>query len=245
MTGTAIQSALQALRAAHPEYKVFILTGAGISRESGIATFRDSGGLWDRHPLEEVATPQAYQRDPALVHQFYNQRRRDVREAEPNAAHRALAELQASLGERLVLVTQNVDDLHERAGSTNVIHMHGEVRKLRCVDAGHVFAWDVDANCQTRCPECQCPARPHIVWFGEVPLEMERITHSLAEADVFCAIGTSGTVYPAAGFVQQAKYCETLCIEVNVETSGGPFDVRLIGPATVQVPQLVQELMKR
>lgn len=242
-TNAVLSAALKSLRQRKATFEVFILTGAGISRESGLATFRDAGGIWDQYPLEQVATPEAYQRDPALVHEFYNLRRRDVLDAEPNEAHFALRDLQRVFGHRLTLVTQNVDDLHERAGTQNVIHMHGELRKMRCVGDGHVFAHDRDADCGSTCPECGTPIRPHIVWFGEFPFEMDRIEQALAEADVFCAIGTSGTVYPAAGFVEEARRNNTLCVEVNMAESGGPFDVRLIGPATVQVPRLVEALI--
>lgn len=227
-----------------PEFHIVVLTGAGISRESGLPTFRDAGGLWDRYPLEEVATPGAYQRNPELVHEFYNLRRREVLKAQPNAGYIALRDLEGYFRDRMALVTQNIDDLHERAGSDKVIHMHGEARKLRCVGAGHVFEWNDDANCETQCPECGSAVRPHVVWFGEIPLEMPRIERALAETDVFCAIGTSGTVYPAAGFVSEVKEHGGLCIEVNLEESDGPFDVRLMGPATVQVPLLVSELVK-
>jgi len=235
---------LAEVRRERPAFRVFVLTGAGISRESGLATFRDAGGLWERYPIEEVATPEAYQRNPALVHKFYNLRRRDALAAEPNAAHRALHELGRALGERLTLVTQNVDDLHERAGSIDVVHMHGELRKLRCVGSGHVTEWARDADCDTRCPHCNSAVRPHIVWFGEIPMEMSRIERALDEADVFCAIGTSGTVYPAAGFISDFKRCGGVAIEVNPEPTGGPFDVRLVGPASTQVPLLVQELTR-
>lgn len=238
----SLRSTLADVARQRPNFRVFILTGAGISRESGIATFRDAGGLWERYPIEQVATPQAYRRNPALVHEFYNLRRRGAIEALPNAAHEALRRLEDRLGERLTLVTQNVDDLHERAGSRRLIHMHGEVRKLRCVDAGHVFDWSDDADCETQCPECYASVRPHIVWFGEMPLHMDRIGQALEETDVFCAVGTSGTVYPAAGFVSEAKAHGALCIEVNPEATGGPFDLRLVGPATEQVPLLVDAL---
>lgn len=237
-----LKPALDNLRQRQPAFNVFVLTGAGISRESGLATFRDAGGLWERYPLEQVATPAAYRKDPALVHEFYNLRRRDVLNAEPNAAHRALCKLKQTLGERFTLVTQNVDDLHERAGTQDVIHMHGEIRKIRCTGHEHVFCRDEDTDCQTRCPECGSAVRPHIVWFGEIPFEMERIEHALNRAEVFCAIGTSGNVYPAAGFVEEARQLGALRIEVNMEESGGPFDIRLIGPATVQVPRLVELL---
>jgi NAD-dependent deacetylase len=239
-----LRSALAELARERSGLRVVVLTGAGISKESGLATFRDAGGLWERFPLEEVATPQAYQRKPALVHEFYNLRRQDVLRAQPNAAHVALRDLEQHLGDRLTLVTQNVDDLHERAGSQNLVHMHGEVRKLRCLGAGHILEWDGDADGSTRCPQCGSAVRPHIVWFGEIPLELDRIDEALSQADVFCAIGTSGTVYPAAGFVREVKQHGGLCIEVNLEEAGGPFDVRLIGPATVQVPILVNELLQ-
>lgn len=241
-TMALLQSALAEVARREPGFRVFVLTGAGVSRESGIATFRDAGGLWERYPIEQVATPQGYRRNPALVHEFYSLRRQETIAVQPNAAHEALCRLEAHLGERLTLVTQNIDDLHERAGSRRLIHMHGEVRKLRCVGAGHVFDWSEDAYCGTQCPECYASVRPHVVWFGEMPLEMDRIRGALAEAEVFCAIGTSGKVYPAAGFVSEANSHGALCIEVNPQETGGPFDLRLVGPATEQVPLLVDAL---
>jgi NAD-dependent deacetylase len=189
--------------------RVFVLTGAGISAESGIATFRDASGLWNQHPVEQVASPAGWEADPALVWRFYSQRRAQATECEPNAAHRALADLQHRVGERLFLCTQNVDDLHERAGSTHVLHMHGQLFQTRCENV----------YCTTKpredhaeylgplptCPSCHSPLRPHICWFGEVPFEMRRIAEALETCTVFVTVGSSGAVYPAAGFVAQLR----------------------------------------
>ncbi|MBI4578522.1 MAG: NAD-dependent deacylase, partial [Planctomycetes bacterium] len=208
-----LQPALRDRLAARPEGLVFILTGAGISRESGLPTFRDAGGIWQQYRFEDLASPRGFQRDPRLVHDFYNLRRRDAIAAQPNAAHLALARLENVLRTRLLLVTQNIDDLHERAGSTDVVHMHGEIRKVRCLQAGHILPWDADADPDSRCPACRSTRRlstggsalrPHVVWFGEMPLELPRITRALEDTAVFCSIGTSGTVEPAASFVATA-----------------------------------------
>jgi NAD-dependent deacetylase len=191
------------------EDRVFVLTGAGISAESGLATFRGNDGLWSGYRVEDVATPEAWTADPGLVWRFYSQRRRDARKAEPNAAHRALAALEEQIGERFFLCTQNVDDLHERAGSRRMVHMHGTLFESRCEnDCGQpVFA---DEKCYESVGEivqCECGARirPHIVWFGEIPLEMERIQGEIDRCTVLLVVGTSGVVYPAANFVHWAN----------------------------------------
>jgi NAD-dependent deacetylase len=186
---------------------IVILTGAGVSAESGLPTFRDANGLWEGHRFEDVATPEAFTRDPHLVHRFYNLRRAALRTVEPNAAHRAIANLQRQFPGEVVLVTQNVDDLHERAGSPSVIHMHGELTRVRCEHCNSIVSHGEDLSTETRCGACieSGGMRPHIVWFGEVPFEMDDIAQALARADIFVAIGTSGVVYPAAGFVILAK----------------------------------------
>jgi NAD-dependent deacetylase len=223
-----------------------ILTGAGISAESGLATFRDAGGLWSRVRIEDVATPEAFARDPARVHGFYNARRAQLRDPaiRPNAAHRALADLDARWPGALLLVTQNVDDLHARAGSRRLLPMHGELMKARCRGCGAVIPWSEDLSTATPCPACGQAGgmRPHVVWFGEMPLGMDRIGAALEACDVFAAIGTSGQVYPAAGFVAEVAG-RARSIEFNLEPSGGRFDERRLGPATETVPRFVAELL--
>jgi NAD-dependent deacetylase len=227
--------------------RITVLTGAGISAESGIRTFRDAGGLWEEHPLEDVATPEGFERDPALVHRFYNARRRQVGEVSPNAAHRALAEAEARLGGRFTLITQNVDDLHERAGSRRLLHMHGTILHARCADCQSVVDWRGDLTVTDRCRRCAGPLRPHVVWFGELPFYMEREIPLALQAEVFISIGTSGTVYPAAGFVAAARANDALTVEVNLERSANAslFDLSLFGKATERVPELVAWLVRR
>ena len=223
--------------------RIVILTGAGISAESGLATFRASDGLWENHRIEDVATPEGFDHDPALVHRFYNMRRQAARQARPNAAHHALAELAGR--HDLTLVTQNVDDLHERGGSPQVIHMHGELNRALCAGCGH--RWDAPPLMQPHdeCPACTAPStRPDIVWFGEMPYHMEQIWQALDHADLFAAIGTSGNVYPAAGFVQYAARKGAECIEMNLDASANArdFDRRILGPASVTVPEWIASL---
>ena len=225
-----------------------ILTGAGISRESGLATFRDAGGVWSQVRIEDVATPEAFARDPARVHGFYNARRAQLRDAsvQPNAAHRALAELDARWPGGLLLVTQNVDNLHDRAGSRRLLHMHGELMKARCLDCRAVLPWEHDISTQTPCPACEARGgmRPDVVWFGEMPMHMEAIGAALDDCTIFVAIGTSGQVYPAAGFVAEvAGRARTM--EVNLEPTAGTalFDEAMHGPATETVPRLVEQLL--
>lgn len=233
-----------------------ILTGAGISAESGLATFRDSGGLWSGHRIEEVATPEAFARNPALVHDFYNKRRAQLTEARPNGAHTALADLAERWPGRFLLVTQNVDNLHEQAlqGRTPASgfmlkHMHGELTKARCLTTEQVHDWHAAMDTATPCPCCGRAGwlRPHIVWFGEMPLCMELIRHVLQEADIFVSIGTSGNVYPAAGFVQLARHAGARTVELNMEPSSGHslFHEAAYGPATQIVPEFVQSLLAR
>lgn len=230
---------------------VVVLTGAGISAESGIRTFRDSDGLWEEHRIEDVATPEGYQRNPVLVQDFYNQRRRHLQDESirPNAAHYALAELEQTLGDRFLLVTQNIDNLHEQAGSKRIIHMHGELLKVRCTRSGQVFSWDADLTTNDRCQCCQiaAPLRPHVVWFGEMPLSMDSIYQALSQADYFLAIGTSGHVYPAAGFVHEAALNGAHTVELNLEPSQveSQFEEKHYGLASRVVPQYVQSLLKQ
>jgi len=223
--------------------RIVILTGAGVSAESGLGTFRDRGGLWTRYDLSEVATPEGFARNPVLVHEFYNARRANALDAAPNAAHRALARLQGARA-GVTLVTQNIDDLHERGGAREVIHMHGEITRALCAACGH--RWDAPRAMDRTdaCPACGHPAtRPDIVWFGEMPYQMDRIADALAACDLFVAIGTSGAVYPAAGFVEEAAFgAETL--EINLEPSApGRFDRVIHGPATEAVPAWVAEVL--
>ncbi len=225
-----------------------ILTGAGVSAESGVPTFRDSNGLWEGHRVEEVATPEGFRANPALVHHFYNLRRAALQTVAPNAAHLALGRLEKAWAGNFLLVTQNVDDLHERGGSEQLIHMHGELRRVRCVNCAAVHAWEQDTSADTPCPACGETGgiRPHIVWFGEMPFEMDRIFDALERADVFVSIGTSGAVYPAAGFVNTARAAGARCIEINAtRTDVSPaFHEHRIGPATAEVARLAEELVK-
>lgn len=222
---------------------IVVLTGAGVSAESGIRTFRDSGGLWEEHRIEDVATPQGFERNPALVQRFYNMRRRQLKEVEPNAAHLALAELERKWQGDFLLVTQNVDNLHRRAGSRHLLHMHGELERVSCQRTLEVFEWTEDITAETRCACCGLTGtlRPYIVWFGEIPLHMDQIYEAIRCCDIFLSIGTSGQVYPAAGFVQEAKFRKARTIECNLEPSGNPaFDICLTGPATEKVRLLVE-----
>lgn len=226
---------------------IVILTGAGISAESGIKTFRDTGGLWETHAIEDVATPEAYARDPELVQHFYNLRRAALADVEPNAAHVALGRLQAEHKGRVTLVTQNVDDLHERGGAVNVIHMHGELLSLLCSACEWRWVSDGSVSTEHKCPACQTVGgpRPDIVWFGEMPYHMDKIEAELTACDLFVSIGTSGAVYPAAGFVQMARSMRKKTLELNLEESQGSsffHDTRL-GPAGTIVPAWVDEVL--
>lgn len=226
--------------------RVVVLTGAGISAESGVPTFRDSDGLWEGHHVEDVATPEGFERDPLTVQKFYDERRAALAHVEPNAAHHALARLGQAIGDDLVLVTQNIDDLHERAGSVGVIHMHGEANKALCTECGHRYPWRTTLVDEPPCPGCGLRAlRPDVVWFGEMPYEMNRIEAELSRADLFVSIGTSGAVYPAAGFVQQARRYGARTLELNLEPSEGSFffhEARQ-GRAGDLVPAWVDELL--
>lgn len=231
---------------------IVILTGAGISAESGVPTFRSDDGLWLGHRVEDVATPEAFARDPAKVQAFYNQRRRQMAEVQPNAAHRALADFAARFDGRLTLVTQNVDDLHDRAHAENdpgpgfeLIHMHGELLKVECTATGRVLDWSQDLDAFHDSPfSPEGWLRPHIVWFGEFPLHMDRIERALSACDLFVSIGTSGEVYPAAGFVRRARMAGARTVEINLEPSLGAslFDEGVYGPATETVPAFLKTL---
>ena len=225
---------------------IVILTGAGISAESGLRTFRDSDGLWEDHRVEDVATPEAFAAHPDVVQAFYDARRAALRTVEPNPAHRALAVLEQHLGDDVLLVTQNVDDLHERAGCRQVLHMHGELRSAWCLACDTRHRWDADLGDAPPCPGCGGRSlRPDIVWFGELPYGMERIEAALTRADLFVSIGTSGAVYPAAGFVQIAKAFGARTLELNLDPSDGTawFDEARHGPAGTLVPAWVDALL--
>jgi len=230
---------------------VVILTGAGISKESGIDTFRDKDGLWTKVNLEDVATPEGFARNPRMVLDFYNQRRRGLKShnIRPNAAHTALARLERDWGGgSVLLVTQNIDHLHEEGGSRNLIHMHGEMFKARCEICAGVHAWDGDLHLETECPGCQSSGgmRPHVVWFGEMPFDMDRIHEALGRCRLFISVGTSGNVYPAAGFVQEAVFrARAHTVELNLEPSEGAtfFAEQHYGPATEIVPRYVEKLL--
>lgn len=229
--------------------RIVILTGAGLSAESGLATFRDKGGIWAHYDYREVATPQGFMRNPALVHEFYNMRRRDLLKVAPNAAHMALARLEREHTGEVLIVTQNIDNLHEAAGSRNLIHMHGELLRSMCAECGARHDCRDDLSVETECTSCGLPGgmRPDVVWFGEMPYQMERIGKALARADLFISIGTSGNVYPAAGFVADARAAGAHTLELNLEPSEGAsmFAEAMHGPATAIVPDYVERLLKR
>ena len=225
---------------------IVILTGAGISAESGLATFRGPDGLWEGHRVEDVCTPEALRRDPETVHRFYDARRAALEAVAPNAAHRALARLDAAWPGELMIVTQNVDDLHERAGAKRLLHMHGELLSALCAACGAREAWAGPMGEGQECAACGAAAlRPDIVFFGETPYQMERIEAALARADLFVSIGTSGAVYPAAGFVQIARHHGADTLELNLEESAGSawFGETRLGPASVLVPQWVEAIL--
>jgi NAD-dependent deacetylase len=225
---------------------IVVLTGAGISAESGIATFRGPGGLWEGHRVEDVCTPQALAHDPELVHRFYDLRRAALGSVEPNAAHRALARLDAAWPGELLIVTQNVDDLHERAGARRLVHMHGELRSALCAGCGERQPWSGGLAPGTGCTTCKAGAlRPDIVFFGEMPYHMDAIEAALARADLFVSIGTSGAVYPAAGFVRTARYHGADTLELNLDPSDGSifFAESRMGAASELVPAWVDEVL--
>lgn len=225
---------------------IVILTGAGLSAESGLSTFRDPNGIWAKYDVEDVATPEGFARNPHLVHEFYNMRRRAHVGVKPNAAHLALARLEREIP-ATAIVTQNVDALHEAAGSRNLIHMHGEALKVWCQACDARHAWRDDLSTSTPCPSCAKASglRPDVVWFGEMPYHMERITRLLAKCQLFISIGTSGNVYPAAGFVAAARKAGARTVELNLEPSQGAslFAEAIYGPATEVVPAYVDRLI--
>lgn len=230
--------------------RIVILTGAGISRESGLDTFRDADGIWSKVRIEDVATPEAFRRNPVRVHDFYNARRSGLlrRDVQPNAAHLALAKLEAEWPGEVLLVTQNIDDLHERAGSHNLVHMHGELLKGRCEACGLVSDWLENMGLESTCPKCGVAGhmRVHVVWFGEMPFEMDRIHAALGRCDLFMSIGTSGNVHPAAGFVRDVRQGgRGHTVELNLERSEASslFAQRLYGPASLLVPRFVDQLL--
>lgn len=228
-------------------HSIVVLTGAGVSAESGVETFRDKDGIWSRVNIEDVATPQGFARNPAMVHDFYNMRRRGLPGVKPNAAHFALAKLERAFGGDFLLVTQNIDDLHERAGSTKLIHMHGELAKALCTACELRSPWAADMDATSACPVCGSVGhlRPDVVWFGEMPYQMDRISRALGRCDLFISIGTSGNVYPAAGFVEEARLAGAHTVELNLEPSEGArlFDEAHHGRATELLPEFVDQLL--
>ncbi len=229
---------------------IVILTGAGISAESGIQTFRASDGLWNHHRVEDVATPEGFAANPSLVQEFYNQRRQQLMtpQVQPNAAHVALAKLEQDFAGNVLIVTQNIDNLHSQAGSKNVIHMHGELLKVRCLECDHVQVIEVDVDPSTACQSCHVVGemRPDIVWFGEMPMSMPKIEAAIVASDLFLSIGTSGNVYPATGFVQMANDAGAVTWELNLEPSAQrtAFSNSQYGPATEVVPAFVEKLLQ-
>ncbi|MBI5510095.1 MAG: NAD-dependent deacylase [Deltaproteobacteria bacterium] len=224
--------------------RLAVLTGAGISAESGLKTFRDPGGLWQQYRLEELATPEAFRAHPERVLEFYNMRRAKLSEVHPNAGHVALAALERRLEERFTLITQNVDDLHERAGSRRLLHMHGELKNVRCVRCAAVVPWTAALRLGDRCAACQGQLRPHIVWFGEVPFFLDDAIPAALAGATFLSIGTSGTVYPAAGFVAAVKAQGGLTAEVNLEPSANAelFDLQVLGKAGEVLPTVLEAI---
>jgi len=229
---------------------IVVLTGAGISAESGIKTFRASDGLWEEHRIEDLATPSAFQRDPGLVQRFYNTRRKNLLSPEiaPNPAHTALAKLEKEFSGEFILITQNIDNLHERAGSQNILHMHGELLKMRCTITHDVFVCHDSISTKSKCPCCNDAnnLRPHIVWFEEMPLYMDKIYQTMEQCDLFISIGTSGNVYPAAGLVQIANQIGAKSIEMNLERSNtaSQFEETIYGKASEIVPEWVNQLLR-
>ncbi len=231
-------------------YSIVVLTGAGISKESGLSTFRDEDGIWATVKIEDVATPDAFAANPTKVHDFYNHRRKGLQspDIKPNAAHIALRRLEMEWPGEVLIVTQNIDDLHERAGSRNLIHMHGELLKARCTHCNTISAWPRDITLKTSCPNCGQNAclRPHVVWFGETPFMMDNIHEALAKCGLFISIGTSGNVYPASGFVTLIRDVgKAQAVEVNLEPSEGAtlFHDAAYGPATEMVPKIVEQIL--
>lgn len=229
---------------------IFILTGAGISKESGLDTFRDQDGMWAKHRIDDVATPEGFQKNPKLVQKFYNQRRSELEKVQPNLAHIAIAQLEKVWPGKVTLVTQNVDDLHERAGSKNIIHMHGKLKEARCVETGQVIPWTQDLDISIKCPCCNQKGnlRPNVVWFGELPIDLPLIFQALDTTDYFLSIGTSGNVYPAGGFAQHVQMRGGVQLtEFNIDDSeiSHLFQVHQKGLATQTVPLFVENLIQK
>lgn len=229
--------------------RIVILTGAGLSAESGLSTFRDKDGIWAKHKIEDVATPQAFARNPAAVLEFYNTRRKGARDVQPNAAHSALARLESDFPGTVTTVTQNIDRLHEMAGTKNLIHMHGEILRSLCAHCGARQPWEDDLTVDLICSDCNRNGgmRPDVVWFGEMPYRMDEIYAALTECDLFISIGTSGAVYPAASFVAEALATGAHTVELNLEPSAGisMFSEAIHGKATEVVPAFVDKLLAR
>ena len=232
----------------HKYQRIFILTGAGISAESGLATFRSANGLWNNHKVEDVASIEGFERNPALVHDFYNNLKTEVQEVEPNSAHLAISKLQDNYPAEINIITQNVDTLHEKAGNRNVYHIHGQINQAVCLNCGHVLETWGDVDTETVCPNCQVSGmmKPNIVFFGENLLYMDKVESLLRQCDLFVSIGTSGVVYPAAGFVQSAKYYGADTMEFTLETTSNNylFDKHIYGKAGETFPRFVEELLK-
>lgn len=231
-----------------PRYRnIVVLTGAGLSAESGVATFRDKNGIWAKYDYRDVATPEGFHANPWLVHDFYNMRRRAHHDVKPNAAHIALAKLENECPGAVTIITQNIDALHEAGGSAHPIHMHGELMRALCAACGERHAWTEDLSTESRCPSCGKTGymRPDVVWFGEMPYQMDRISEALLHADLFVSVGTSGNVYPAAGFVAAARDAGAHTVELNLEPSEGAslFVEAHYGPATQIVPAYVDKLL--
>ena len=226
--------------------EIFVLTGAGISKESGIQTFRDQDGLWNNHRVEDVATLEAFYRNPTLVYDFYNIRRKELNSGiKPNRAHNILSELEKTL--KINIITQNIDNLHELAGNSSIIYMHGELNKVRCIsNDSHIHHWITDLNETHKCPECGSQMRPHICWFGEMPFQMDEIHQKAEQSALFVSIGTSGEVYPAAGFVSMFKEMKKPTVELNLEPSRNQdqFDFAIHKPATVAVEEFKNLIIK-
>jgi len=226
--------------------EIFVLTGAGISKESGIQTFRDQDGLWNNHRVEDVATPEAFYRNPSLVYDFYNKRRKELNSGiKPNRAHNTLSELEKLL--KINIITQNIDNLHEIAGNSSIIYMHGELNKVRCIkNDTHIHYWTNDLDETHKCPDCGSQMRPHICWFGEMPFQMDEIHQKADQSDLFVSIGTSGEVYPAAGFVSMFKEMNKPTVELNLEPSRNQdqFDFTIHKPATVAVEEFKNLVLK-
>ena len=224
---------------------IFILTGAGISKESGVNTFRDEGGLWENHKIDEVASPEGFRRNPSLVYDFYNKRRKELNSGIiPNQAHDDLYKLEKIFN--INIITQNIDNLHEKSGSSSIIHMHGEFNKTRCLKNGHIHTWTENLDETHKCSICESQLRPHIVWFGEMPLQMDEIHQIAEESALFVSIGTSGEVYPAAGFVSMFREMKKPTVELNLEPSNNKdlFDFAIYKPATVAVEEFKDKLIK-